>query len=145
MSDNKDQPKKEEQPKKVVKPIFISDFPMLERTQRFFVEQTPMRSELMNYIHETNRKNGLTLYPEKWPAHCKIAKQILFNPALPIVFRTDLVDKYGHAVVDNIRSYMNNYIRMTSIQKIDHLAIIGWFVEQIVDIEATSKQNNWPI
>ncbi len=127
------------------KEISIKDFPILMSTQFFFVEQTPMRNELMAFIHETDKKSEMGINKSKWPQQYKIADHILFDRSKPLVFKTDLIKDYEQEVIDNARSYMRNFIKMTSIQRAYHLTIIAWFVEKLVDIQKTAEKNHWKI
>lgn len=134
-----------ETPKPPVKKLTINDLPILERSQFFFTTQLPMRSEMLQYIHESGIKANLSAYYAKQPEHCKLADKILFDPRRHLVYKEDLQSKYTHQVIENAKSYLQSWIKMPSVLRKDHIAVIGWFVEQLVDIKATCALNQWTL
>ncbi len=133
----------EQQEEQHVKEILITDFPKLDRTQFFFVTKTPMQTELTEFVTASGLKDRVFLPNKHLPAHIKMAEHILFNPQKHIMFKEELEQNYEKEVLDNAKSYFSNFRKMTHIQKPEHLAIIAWFVDQLVDIEKTAEYNKY--
>lgn len=135
----------EETQKPKVTPLTIQDLPILERNQFFFVTQLPMKAELLQYIHNSGIKENLSAYYHKMPQHCKLADKILFDPRRHLIYKEELKDKYTFQVIENAKSYFQSWIKMPAVMRKDHIAVIGWFVEQMVDIEKTCALNSWTL
>ncbi len=127
------------------KKLTLKDFPILERSQFFFVEKTPMKSELLQFIHESGIRASLSDRYDRMPKNCKLAKNILYDKTKPLVYKTDLITLYDYDVIENAKLYFQNWIKMPAVNEKDHLACIGWFISQLVDIDETAKLNQWDV
>ncbi len=128
-----------------VKDLTITDLPILERPRFFFVAQLPMKNELIQYLHEKGITPNLSSIYGRLPQNAKLAEKILFDPRRHLIYKDDLNSKYDFQVLENAKSYLECWIKMPGILRKNHIAVLGWFIDQIVDIKKTCALNQWTL
>lgn len=135
----------EQAAKTTVPELTIKDLPILERSQFFFVAQLPMKTELMHYLHHTGTIPNLSANYTRLPPNCQLAEKILFDPRRHLIFKDDLDSKFDFQVLENAKAYLECWKKMPGVLRKNHVAVLGWFIEQIVDIPKTCALNQWTL
>jgi len=126
----------------------IKDLPILDSIKAHFIAQNPLDNDLIMEVQSKDYCNEIkSLKPEFWKIkENKLALLMRQSQAAFLHYRKDVTNKYGEDYVQNAGRYLQCIMAKRSVPNAYiHIAVIAWFVFEIIDVERTAKLNNWVV
>lgn len=129
-------------------PYTIDKLPIVDSMRIHFFKQEPLNNELIIEVQDTDYFMEIKIVQQNnWKKkENKLAYLMKYNGSAFLVYKKEVIKKYGQEVVENAGKYLQCLLSKRNVPTVLlHLAIISWFVHQIIDVEQTIKKNGWII
>lgn len=126
----------------------IKDLPILDSIKAHFLAQNPLDNDL---IMEAQSKDYCIEIKSSKPEYWKIKENKLAllmkqSQAAFLKYKKSAVNKYGEDYIQNAGRYLQCILAKRSVPNAYiHIAVISWFIFEIIDVDQTLKANNWLI
>jgi hypothetical protein len=123
----------------------IKDLSQLTPIEAHWLNSKPLDNGFLTAVQATDfYKEARNIKPDWWRfQENKLALQLKFNANSPVTFKQEAIEKYTQETVDNAYRHMTYLLKRGNVPLPLHYAAISWFINEIIDIEETKKQNNW--